>query len=198
MFVRFLFVFDLWFNLFRIALWPSVGKELSPWFFTCAVFILVRLNCRCPLPVWCLGQDVEFDCICSWSLPFYLSNIAWISSTPFNAQTFVDHVLVYLSFISESIYSQLKICQINVQRCVNEDRWGKTAWVSSDTRKKGLEWTSVNVGGCTDIHAETLFNLIWPRRGTPGSGRRGGVLWPLPAIGARTTFLGSKFWILLF
>ena len=20
-------------------------------------------NCRCPFPVWCLGQDVEFDCI---------------------------------------------------------------------------------------------------------------------------------------
>ena len=41
MFVPFLFVFDLLFNLFRIALWPSVGKELSPWLFTCAVFILV-------------------------------------------------------------------------------------------------------------------------------------------------------------
>ena len=40
-FIRFLFVFDLLFNLFRIALWPSVGKELSPWLFTCAVFILV-------------------------------------------------------------------------------------------------------------------------------------------------------------
>ena len=37
----FLFVFDLLFNLFTIALWPSVGKELSPWLFTCAVFILV-------------------------------------------------------------------------------------------------------------------------------------------------------------
>ena len=33
-------VFDLLFNLFRIALWPSVGKELSPWLFTCAVFML--------------------------------------------------------------------------------------------------------------------------------------------------------------
>ena len=29
------------FNLFRIALWPSVGKELSPWLFICVVFILV-------------------------------------------------------------------------------------------------------------------------------------------------------------
>ena len=27
--------------LFRITLWPSAGKELSPWLFTCAVFILV-------------------------------------------------------------------------------------------------------------------------------------------------------------
>ena len=39
--VRFLFVFDLLFNLFRIALWPSVGKELSPWLFSCAIFVLV-------------------------------------------------------------------------------------------------------------------------------------------------------------
>ena len=38
MFVRFMVVFDL---LFRIALWPSVGKELSPWLFTCAVFLFV-------------------------------------------------------------------------------------------------------------------------------------------------------------
>ena len=29
------------FNLFRIALWPSVGKDQSPRLFTCAVFILV-------------------------------------------------------------------------------------------------------------------------------------------------------------
>ena len=57
------FVFDLLFNLFRIALWPSVGKELSPRLFTCAVLFYCRLNCRCPFPVWYLGQDVEFDCI---------------------------------------------------------------------------------------------------------------------------------------
>ena len=43
-------------------MWPIVGKELSPWLFTCAVFIVV--------PVWCLGQDGEFDCIGS----FYLLN----------------------------------------------------------------------------------------------------------------------------
>ena len=41
MFVRVLFVFDLLFSLFRIALWLSVGKELSPWLFTDAVFISV-------------------------------------------------------------------------------------------------------------------------------------------------------------
>ena len=41
MLVRFLFVFDLLLNLLRIALWPSVGKELSPWLFSFAVFILI-------------------------------------------------------------------------------------------------------------------------------------------------------------
>ena len=28
-------IFDLLFILFRIAVWPSAGKELSPWLFTC-------------------------------------------------------------------------------------------------------------------------------------------------------------------
>ena len=41
MFVRFLWVFDLLFILFRIALWPSAGKELSLWLFICVVLILV-------------------------------------------------------------------------------------------------------------------------------------------------------------
>ena len=35
---RFPFVFDLLLNLFGLALWPSVGKELYPWLFACAVF----------------------------------------------------------------------------------------------------------------------------------------------------------------
>ena len=30
------------------------------------------LDCWCPFPVCCLRQDVEFDWIGSWSLPFYL------------------------------------------------------------------------------------------------------------------------------
>ena len=40
LFVRFRFVFDLLFNLFKTALWPSVGKELTPWLFTCVVLSL--------------------------------------------------------------------------------------------------------------------------------------------------------------
>ena len=35
-------------------LYPVTNDMLSPW-----------LNCRCPFPDWCLGQDVEFDCISS-------------------------------------------------------------------------------------------------------------------------------------
>ena len=29
-------------------------------------------RCLCCFPLWCLGQNVEFDCIGSWSLPFHL------------------------------------------------------------------------------------------------------------------------------
>ena len=36
------------------------------------VIPVVALSCTCPFPIWCLGQDVEFDCISSGSLPFYL------------------------------------------------------------------------------------------------------------------------------
>ena len=43
MVVRFMFVCDLLFTLFRIALLPSVGKELSPWLFTCAFYFSVVL-----------------------------------------------------------------------------------------------------------------------------------------------------------
>ena len=68
MFVRFLIVFVLLFNLFRAALWPSVGKELFPWLFTCAVFYFsVVLIVGVPFPF-----GVEFDFIGSRSLPFYL------------------------------------------------------------------------------------------------------------------------------
>ena len=51
MFVRFLFVFDLLFILFRIVLWPSVGKD-CPSAFHCSNF-KCRLGCACPSPVWC-------------------------------------------------------------------------------------------------------------------------------------------------
>ena len=40
MFVRVLFVFDLLFNLFRTALYPSVEKQLPPWLFIYAAVIL--------------------------------------------------------------------------------------------------------------------------------------------------------------
>ena len=49
MFVRLLFVFDLFIILFRIALLSSAGKELSPWPFSCVV-LAVRVHF--PFGVW--------------------------------------------------------------------------------------------------------------------------------------------------
>ena len=51
----FLLVFDLLFILCRAVLWPSAGKEVSPWLFTCVVFIFSAvLVVRVPFPfgVW--------------------------------------------------------------------------------------------------------------------------------------------------
>ena len=39
-----------------------------------AVPLDFHLCCLYFSAVWCLGQDVEFDCFGSWSLPFYLLN----------------------------------------------------------------------------------------------------------------------------
>ena len=43
------------------------------WLSALAVLILYRLNCMCSFPIWCLGQDVELNCIGSWALPFHLA-----------------------------------------------------------------------------------------------------------------------------
>ena len=39
-------------------------------FHLCFFYFSTVLIVSVPLPVWCLGQDVEFDCIGSWSMPF--------------------------------------------------------------------------------------------------------------------------------
>ena len=54
MFVRFLLVFDLLFILFRIALWPSDGKELSYWLFSCVV-------CSFSSVLFVLDETVSID-----------------------------------------------------------------------------------------------------------------------------------------
>ena len=73
MFVRFLFFFDSLFILFRIALWPSVGKKLSPWILICAVFSCFYFSAvlivGVPLPfgvegrMWTLFVSVSDHCL---------------------------------------------------------------------------------------------------------------------------------------
>ena len=69
MFVRCLLGFDLLLILFRIALWPSAGKELSPWLFTCYFYFSAVLVVRVPFPfgvwgrVWNLIVSVPDYCI---------------------------------------------------------------------------------------------------------------------------------------
>ena len=70
-----LFVFDVLFILFRITWWPSGGYLLGkscPVCYRLYCFTWCRLNCLYSFPVWCLGQDVAFACIGSWSLLFHL------------------------------------------------------------------------------------------------------------------------------
>ena len=93
MFVRFLFVFDLLFNLFRIALWPSVGKELSPWLFTCAFYFSAVLIIGVPFPfgvwgrIWNPNVSVSDQCL----FIYFLSSIK-----------FVKKVRAYIPFVSSN------------------------------------------------------------------------------------------------
>ena len=49
-------------------------------FHLCCLYFSVVLVVRVPkVPFWCLGLDVEFDCIGSSSLPFYLL-FKWIKT----------------------------------------------------------------------------------------------------------------------
>ena len=61
-------VFDFVFILFMI----SAGKGLPSWLSACDVFIYCRIKYICSFPVRCLWQDVEFDRVGSFSLPFHL------------------------------------------------------------------------------------------------------------------------------
>ena len=56
MFIHFLFVIDLLFILFSIALRPSAGKELSSWLSARAAVILCRLIVLVPFPFVVKGR----------------------------------------------------------------------------------------------------------------------------------------------
>ena len=66
--MHFHFMLALVFIVLKIILWPSAWKELSTWLSPRTGFILCRLGCMCSFPFGCLGHDMEFDCIGSWSL----------------------------------------------------------------------------------------------------------------------------------
>ena len=53
---------------------------------------LYILSCTCRFPVWCLGQGVEFVCIGSWSLPFYLLYIEQVASMVI---TLIDDIPIF-------------------------------------------------------------------------------------------------------
>ena len=78
MFVRLLLVFDLLFLLLMTALWSSAEKELSPWLFTCVVFIFSTvLVVRIPFPFCVLGRvwnsivSVPDHCLFIYFTEFY-------------------------------------------------------------------------------------------------------------------------------
>ena len=120
------------YSLFSLAVRILFGLRKScPLGFSLFLF-WCRLDCGCPFPVWCLGQDVEFDCIGSWSLPFYLlrvPHITFVLKTLYNRQRVL---IVFLIFA--------KCQQINKKGChiLHADN----QWVCQSTLSKFSIYTS--------------------------------------------------------
>ena len=99
MFVCFLLVLDLLFILFRIALWPSVGKELSPWLFTCVVL------CFVPFSLYVSLSHLVFGAGCGIRLFRFLIIAFYLLLYP------VHHIdNLSSNFASATTYFSLEIC----------------------------------------------------------------------------------------
>ena len=81
--VHFLFVFDL-----LVICWESAVPSA---FHLCCVHFSAVLIVGVHFPVWCLGQDVEFDCIGSLSLPFYLQPAAMVRDDK-HIEDIINHI----------------------------------------------------------------------------------------------------------
>ena len=60
------------------------GLWLSSWRSVRSVFILCRLYCMRPFPVWCLGENTELDSISPWLLPFHYEDYILLSRICFS------------------------------------------------------------------------------------------------------------------
>ena len=66
-------------------------------FHLCCFNFKCRLGCVCPFPVWCLGRNVELDCIGSWSLPFCLLftvNPSFFNSSLHSSRLLLEHFIL--------------------------------------------------------------------------------------------------------
>ena len=70
---------------------PSVGKVLSPWLFTCAVFILVPSKLQVSLSRLVFRTGYGIRLYGSWSLPFYL---LYLTSLIWNRQHWLCRAII--------------------------------------------------------------------------------------------------------
>lgn len=89
--VRFLFVFNLFVNLFRIALWLSVRKDLAPWSFAGVVYLAV-LTVHVPFPFEVQSGTVNsIESTESWFFAFF--PIIKSCSSPWANQLQISYLL---------------------------------------------------------------------------------------------------------
>ena len=115
----------------------------------------------CPFPVWCLGQDVKFDCIGSWSLPFYLlytKSKYCISTLKHNWKCKFESLLINQRWYNSDISTFIQIS------FSTERQWLFNVcchrWLNSELCA-GLGYTVDTLSRATFIFFHVIYSIHW-------------------------------------
>ena len=101
---------------------PSVGKVLTPWLFTCAVFILVPSKLQVSLSRLVFRTGYGIRLYGSWSLPFYL---LYLTSLIWNRQHWLCRAIIATLQLSRDMTKPTKL--------VCAQRRLRSAWASAQS-----------------------------------------------------------------
>ena len=76
----------------------------------CCVILIVNFGVSCSFPIWCLGEDMEYDCMGSWLLHFHLLG----DYNPLTNQWSKQNVIIINSYSKRSNSKFLDLASIGI------------------------------------------------------------------------------------